>query len=57
MDPEARKKQKRLEKLDKKIKSLSKRHEKEGTVRMENPSEIKNKHKHAQTLNKQFGIH
>ena len=45
MDPEARKKQKRLEKLDTKIKALSTRHEKEGTVRMENPSEIKNKHK------------
>ena len=43
VDPETRKKQKRLEKLDKKIKSLSKRHEKEGTVKMTNPAEIKNK--------------
>lgn len=45
VDPETRKKQKRLEKLDKKIKSLSKRHEKEGTVKMTNPAEIKNKQK------------
>ena len=33
-DPEARKKKKRLEKLDSKIKSLTKKHEKEGGVKM-----------------------
>lgn len=33
-DPEARKKRKRLEKLDKKIKGLAKKHEKEGGVKM-----------------------
>lgn len=44
-DPEARKKKKRLEKLDSKIKSLTKKHEKEGGVKMQHPSDIKNKHK------------
>jgi len=40
-----RKKRKRLEKLDKKIKSLSTKHKAEGTVKMDNPNDIKNKHK------------
>lgn len=44
-DPEARKKRKRLEKLDKKIKALQKNHQKEGTVKMQTPADIKNKHK------------
>lgn len=40
---ETKKKRKRLEKLDRKIKALAKRHEKEGGVKMEHPSDIKNK--------------
>lgn len=44
-NPEARKKRKRLEKLDKKISTLGKKHEREGVVKMLHPSDIKNKHK------------
>ena len=44
-DADNKRRRKTLEKLDKKIKALQKKHEKEGTVKMANPSEIKNKQK------------
>jgi ribosome production factor 1 len=44
-DPEARKKRKRLEKLDRKIKGLAKDNLKKGKVVMTTPADIKNKQK------------
>ena len=42
---EERRKDKRLEKLDKKIKTVTKRHDKEKTIKIENVNDIRNKQK------------
>jgi hypothetical protein len=49
-DPEARRKRKRLEKLDKKIKELTKAKKKERAVKLDRPAEIKNKQKRQEVV-------
>ena len=47
---EERRKQKRLEKLDKKIKSVTKKHDKEKSIKIQNPTDIRNKHKRQEVV-------
>src|SRR6056300_262675 len=47
---EERRKQKRLDKLNKKIKALGKKHDKERKISKEQPSDIRNKHKRQEVV-------